>query len=75
MQTTEDDRPLVTEEERQTLYTIMEHQQPEVWRRLCPRVYPEPPTSGEYYPAEDVGHFFFGRAIAPTRTWGWRTSP
>jgi hypothetical protein len=50
--------PLVTEEERQRLYKRMEQQQPELWLRLYPRHYPAPPTCGEYYSAEDPGHFF-----------------
>jgi hypothetical protein len=58
MSTTTNEQPLVTEPERQRLYRAMEEQQPELWRKLYPRAYPEPPTCGEYYSAEDPAHFF-----------------
>jgi hypothetical protein len=58
MKMTTKERPLVTEEERQRLYLRMEQLQPELWSKLYPRHYPEPPTCGEYYAAEDPAHFF-----------------
>jgi hypothetical protein len=58
MSITTNEWPLVTEPERQRLYKTMEEQQPELWRKLYPRAYPEPPTCGEYYSAEDPAHFF-----------------
>jgi hypothetical protein len=47
MKMTTKERPLVTEEERQRLYLRMEQLQPELWSKLYPRHYPEPPTCGE----------------------------
>jgi hypothetical protein len=53
----------------------MEQLQPQMWDKLYPRHYPDPPACGDYCPAKDPAHFFLWRFHRADQTVGMAEQP